>query len=237
MSGHEQPLRYGTPPITFPAHIAPIITALERRDYLRDPGFDLAPSTICSVCRGWSSPAHYAFFAAVRDAAPFSDRWLVLGVYEGRDIAFIKDHAPDTHITGIDLFSDGPCNDWPEEIRGKTWEEAGMGPPPTIERARANLEKLGLAEDVMLIRGDDAAVLPTLAANGVKFDVIYIDTSHDYATVARQIQQVRALCHEKTILCGDDYQPRETWDVRRAVCEALPLHAVFGDTIWLAGLQ
>lgn len=230
---------------TFPPHIQAIVDALERRDYLRDPEFDAAPAHISQTCRGWSSPSHYAFFASILDAAPWADSWLILGVYEGRDIAFIRDHSKRQHperagallqITGVDLFSDGPCNDWPEETRGKTWEEAGMGPAPTLGRAQSNLAALHLSQGVTLIRGNDEAVLDELARGPVvdKFDVIYIDTSHDYATVARQLRQIVPLCHERTIICGDDYQPRETWDVRRAVMEVHPQHVVFGGTIWLA---
>lgn len=230
---------------TFPPHIQAIIDALERRDYLRDPEFDAAPARISQICRGWSSASHYAFFASILDAAPKADRWLVLGVYEGRDIAFIQDHCRRKHpgrqlsITGVDLFSDGPCNDWPAETRGKTWEEAGMGPAPTYARANMNLAHLKLDRGVTLLKGDDALVLADLAAGPAvyQYDVIYVDTSHDYETVTRQLRQIRPLCHAETIIAGDDYQPRETWDVERAVKQALPNHVLFGGIIWLAGVQ
>jgi hypothetical protein len=217
-----------------------IVRALEQRDFLRDPAFDEPVAHICQVCRGWSTVAHYAFFKSILDCVPWAQHWLILGVYQGRDIAFIQAARRKYHlarkldITGIDLFSDGPCNDWPEAMRGKTWEEAGMGPPPTKTQAWDNLGTLDLHYGVVLREQDDALALEALAGAGCVYDVVYIDTAHDFATVARQISQVRGVIHPATIICGDDWTPRETWDVAGAVRAGFTAAAVFAQTIWLS---
>src|SRR4051812_3564824 len=87
---------------------------------------------------GWSDAKHYAFFKYVLAELPWITDLLVVGVYQGRDIAYILDLVGRYHktrplrITGVDKFSDTPCADWPEAKRGMDWKGAGFGEAPTI---------------------------------------------------------------------------------------------------------
>ena len=192
-------------------------------------------AAIMSRVRGYSDGKHYAFFKALL-ARPEVKDVLILGVYHGRDIAFMRDcllsaGRIDVWIVGVDKFSDTPCADWPAGSIGKSWQDAGFGPPPDIEQARRNCgaETSG---PVLLSESDDERFL---AHTEGKFDAVYLDTSHDFATVNRQLKQVRRVCKPSAIICGDDYSDRGTWGVKRAVTASFNQHTVFAGWIWASG--
>ena len=93
------------------------------------------------------------------------------------------------------------------------------------------MTRLGFSDNVMLIKQRDEAFL---ASCSQCFDAIYIDTSHDYETVARQVRQTVGLLNEDGLLCGDDYSDQGTWGVKRAISEFAPGHVVFSNWIWIA---
>lgn len=197
---------------------------------------------ICQRIRGYSDGKHYAFFKTLL-ALPAVKDVLILGVYHGRDIAFMRDvllHAgrSDVWIVGVDKFSDTPCADWPVSASGKNWEQAGFGVAPTLQAASANL---GCNEPgpVILVESDDASFLHSTDR---RFDAVYLDTSHDYETVMRQLRQVRRVCRPGAIICGDDYSDVSNaagghWGVRKAVSESFLTHSVFAEWIWVSGLE
>jgi hypothetical protein len=182
---------------------------------------------------GYSEKAHYAFFKQLLSCASIG-RLLILGVYMGRDIAYLLDIARGLgrplHVVGVDKFSDDCCEDWPQDRRPLNWQQAGFGTPPSLEAAKANLAGLGFADSVTLHKARDEVFLTSCSE---RFDAIYIDTSHDYTTVARQIRQIAGLLTEDGLLCGDDYSDQGTWGVKRAVNEFIPGHLIFANWIWL----
>jgi hypothetical protein len=182
---------------------------------------------------GYSEGAHYAFFKHLLASAPIK-RLLILGVYHGRDIAYLMDIARTLgrplKVVGVDKFSDDFCEDWPKERQSLNWQQAGFGTSPSFESAQAHLARLGFSEDVTLIKQHDEIFL---ASCSDRFDAIYIDTSHDYNTVVRQIRQTVGLLTDDGLLCGDDYSDQGTWGVKRAITEFVPGHVVFANWIWL----
>jgi hypothetical protein len=193
-------------------------------------------STIGQRAPGWSRHFHYLFFKSWLDAFPEAKTVLILGVYLGRDISFMLDAAKgrELQVVGVDKFNAQPCDDWPEEKRGMTWEQAFNCAPPDAKKAMENINAQH-PHVVRLIEADDAAWLPLVQG---RFDLAYIDTSHDFATVARQIKQVRPLCHANTIIAGDDYNDAEkTWGVRQAVSDGFKSHQVLAGMIWFAGAE
>lgn len=187
---------------------------------------------------GWSDGKHYAFFKAVLASFPWVTDLLMVGVYQGRDIAYILDVAERYHpsrvlrIIGIDKFSDTACADWPEDKRPLGWEAAGFGQAPDIATARRNLAPFisSPRSAGVLQSGDEAFFNETKAT----FDFVYLDTSHDYETVRRQLGQVPRVCHELALLAGDDYSDEGTWGVKRAVKECFGRHGVFSEWIWFS---
>lgn len=184
---------------------------------------------------GWSSSYHRLFFKSVFDAVPEIKTVLILGVYLGRDIATMLDVAKQPlQVVGVDKFADTPCDDWPEDKRNLTWEAAGFGKAPNAEQALTNINPQP-PHAVRLIEADDAVWLPNVQG---RFDLIYVDTSHDKATVQRQLQQVRKLAKPATIIAGDDYENiTPTWGVQDAVAEAFQRHHVLARTIWFADAE
>jgi hypothetical protein len=188
---------------------------------------------IRQIIPGYSEGLHYAFFKHLLSCATIK-RLLILGVYHGRDVAYLMDIARalcrPLQVVGVDKFSDDYCEDWPKERQSLNWQQAGFGTSPSFEAAQAHLARLGFSEDVTLIKQHDEVFLASCAD---RFDAIYIDTSHDYGTVARQIRQTVGLLTEDGLLCGDDYSDQGTWGVKRALSEFVPGHVVFANWIWI----
>ena len=213
--------------------------ALRNDDPMRSALFDRTPNVIAGHIPGWSHVAHYIFFRALMHATPVS-RMLVLGVFHGRDIAYIQAARASVgndrtlEVVGVDRFADVPCADWTPDQHGKDWRANGYGTgPATPDQVRQNLDWLQLSCGVKLVQSPDEEYLATTSDT---FDCIYIDTSHDYETVARQLRQVKRLCRgPQTIIAGDDYGDGGTWGVKRAVEEAFHTHALSGR-IWFSDL-
>jgi predicted O-methyltransferase YrrM len=189
---------------------------------------------ICRCIPGYSDARHYQFFRQLL-AGRGIESILVLGVYFGRDIAFMLEAARRAgraaRITGVDKFSDDACADWLEGLRDRSWEQAGFGPAPSLEAATAHLAPWCAGAPVQLVKQRDALFL---AACRDQFDLIYLDTAHDYETVRRQIRQAAPCLAPGGILAGDDYSDAGTWGVRRAVTEAAPGHRLVSGWIWVA---
>lgn len=197
---------------------------------------------INSKIPGWSGVAQYSFFkdvlanmASDKSGSPISV--LILGVYLGRDVSYLCDVGNSLgighrmNITGVDKFDHNPCADWPEEKRGKTWEEAFGCPPPCLVKAFDNISSFIGSVSVNLIKSDDGLFL---AATKQRYDFIYVDTSHDYTTVKRQFLQIARVCNGDAFIAGDDYSDDYGWGVRKAVGDGFKWHHVVSNWIWFS---
>jgi Methyltransferase domain len=192
------------------------------------------------VCIGYSKPVHWKFFHWLMKRKPCRNI-LVIGVYYGRDMAYIcsakyavEATAEQWHITGVDLFEDAATPDWPEQLKSKTWIDAGLGPAPTLKNATNNLEQLGFSKEITLLqaRGEDY-----LKNAQQSFDFIYIDSSHDYQTTAETIALAKDRLSPTGAIAGDDYFDLENYRVESAVKDAFIRHSIFGGYIWHATRQ
>jgi methyltransferase family protein len=190
--------------------------------------------SIDRLCRGYSTERHWSFFRRLL-ARPEVKRCLVLGVYYGRDIAYMSAILQllgrSAEIVGVDKFDDTPGEDWPSTLRQSTWREAGFGPPPDIESARENLARLGFASHVRLHQGRAEDYLGT--ADG-SFDFVYVDTSHDYATTRKTIHLAVPRLERGGVIGGDDFSDQGTWGVASAVADSFSRFELFSRWIWLA---
>jgi hypothetical protein len=190
---------------------------------------------IDSTCIGYSRQCHWNMFKAI-----LSIDWIqeicLLGVYFGRDIAYIasilKNNKRDNYrIIGIDKFEDTPGADWPQHLTNLSWEEAGMGQAPNIDKAQENLVQLGIADNVALYKGLAENALDQI---GRKFDFIYVDVSHDYETTMRVIQSWIKYLRRGALIGGDDFSNEGTWGVERAVRDSFSNFELFDGYMWLA---
>lgn len=189
---------------------------------------DVQPFRVASRnIRGWSRDHHYIFFRHLV-AMPIRSV-LVNGVYRGLDLHLLQLAATSARkelsITGVDLFSAEPCADWTDEQRARgTWEANGFGPPPDMAVAQAN------APGATVIKSDSVGFMQTTQE---RFDCVYLDTSHDEATVRAEIEASRRVLNPGGLLCGDDYIAQGGWGVDLAVQALVPHHAVLFGSIWL----
>lgn len=175
---------------------------------------------------GWSGIYHYCFFRSVL-AILKPKRILVCGVYHGRDIVFMQLAAKEpVAITGVDLFSDKFCADWPVGDREKTWNEAVKSAPPSLEASSRN------CRNATIIQGNS---LDYLKAHAKEFDFIYLDTSHDYGTVTAEISAIKASGFSG-LVAGDDYIHGYNWGVVEAVTEQFPFHLALFNRVWMQEL-
>ncbi len=209
-------------------------TLLSNRDKV--PSYLERINPINARIRGWSKVSHYLFFKSFLEAFPEAKNILIVGVYLGRDISYMLDAAGDRplNITGVDKFNAEPCDDWPAEKRHMTWEEAFNCPPPDIETASKNIN-VQLPSRLFLYQMDDAKYLED---GGKPFDLIFLDASHEYASISRQIRACHKLCHPTTVISGDDYaNVQPGWGVTEAVTEAFKFHYHIDHRIWFAGAE
>ena len=183
---------------------------------------------------GYSGDLHYKWWRILlHQVAPES--LLMLGCYHGRDIAFLLDILHQYHpehrmrIVGVDKFSNDDCLDWAPQQKGKTWQEAGFGEPPSFEAATRNISAMPGSEMVELVQSRDEDYLARCSET---FRVSYLDTDHTGPTVYRQLKQCRRVLSPNGILCGDDYANAGTWGVIDAVRNSFHLHQVFEGYVW-----
>ena len=204
---------------------------------------------IMATVPGYSDLRHYDFFSKLLERPVHS--LLMLGVYHGRDICFLmnilKHRQPEREffITGVDKFTNSPCDDWTPEERTRSWQLNGFGPPPTLEKCIANLKRYNnLNVTLDLHQNFDIAwfneqmhKLSNGDSSFRNYDVIYLDAAHDETSVVSQLIHCRPHCHEFTILCGDDYDKDRGWGVIDAVDKSFSKREIFHGSIWQSSVR
>jgi hypothetical protein len=195
----------------------------------------LVRKKINAVCPGYSGRAQWEFFKSVL-AKPGVKNICILGVYRGRDMAYMASilhnrGIQDFQLTGVDRFENAYGDDWPEELRGKTWQEAGFGEPPDLAAAQNNLSVLKVLSNVRLEQDRAEHFLETTPE---KFDFIYIDTAHDYDSTLKLIELGVGRLAPNGWIGGDDFSDHGTWGVASAVGDSFVNFEVFSNWLWLA---
>jgi hypothetical protein len=189
------------------------------------------PLEIARNVPGYSDKSReFAFKYLLTKYKPKPKRVLILGVYFGRDIVMMSHIMKEGMIVGVDKFSDDFCDDWPEDLKDKNWEDAGFGRAPDLASAQQYVQ--GWAHKKVKIQIIHQRDEDYLSACQEKFDMIYQDTSHDEMTVTRQIRQAIPLLTEGGILAGDDFSDADSWGVKSAVEKCLVQYEVLGGTVW-----
>ncbi|HSI83849.1 MAG TPA: class I SAM-dependent methyltransferase [Candidatus Methylacidiphilales bacterium] len=201
------------------------------------------------VCFGFSKPVHWNFFRWVMRTHP-CPRILNLGVYQGRDIAYMA-HAklaaltsetpnaaftdPDWSIIGVDIFDgDESASTAPGEPASPGQQFEGVA-RPRLSLAENNLRKAGVEDGrVKLLRDTDVNYLRTSPR---QYDFIYVDTSHYYKDTLDLLELARARLAPGGMIAGDDYFDLGPWGVESAVKKSFRQHKVFGGYIWYAAKE
>lgn len=182
---------------------------------------------------GYSNSSNWHYFDVVLSNPKIEDI-CILGVYHGRDIAYLssilKKHNREGFIIGVDKFKDEFGDDWPTHLRDKSWENAGYGKPPSLETTTNNLSNFDV-NNVQLVQETAQHYLQT---TDKKFDFIYIDVSHDYQTTIDVIKLALPRLKDEGIIGGDDYEDNDTCKVKSAVRNSFKEHLVYHNWMWLA---
>jgi predicted O-methyltransferase YrrM len=193
---------------------------------------------IDKVCPGWSTQNHWFTFEKIIRELPEPARILVLGVYRGRDVAYmasiLRAHGRRVEIVGVDKFEDSACADWDPEKRGLTWKAAGFGDAPDVHAARGNLAWLGLDRGVELVPARAEEFLRSNVCG--QYDLIYIDTSHDYDSTREAIVLSQARLRTRaSIVAGDDFYCAPQYGVVQAVRDSFGAFQVEARVWWARG--
>ena len=174
---------------------------------------------------GWMSEDELAFLAA---RAQTCQRVIEVGSWLGRSTRALADHCPGT-VWAVD--------DW----RG----DPGV-PEDPINRVMADMGGPGAARHLFTVALMDhltggrvkLLTLPSVEAAtqlggefGRGFDLIFLDGSHDYASVRADLLAYRPLVRDGGLLCGHD---RGWTGVAQAVTEVLGGWRPGPGTLWLA---
>lgn len=194
--------------------------------------YDARAKKMRETLPGWANGANLGFFEEMIDELPCGASVLVCGVYHGMDLKMMADRAnfwkKRVNLYGVDLFANQPYPDWNEDQKkaGSTWEKALGFPPPSIEAARENCPQ---ARFIVSRSSHYMQLTPR------KFDVIYLDTAHDYENVKEEIKASKNCLKPDGLLSGDDYKATmQNYGVDRAVIELCPEHQVLFDRVWIS---
>lgn len=137
-----------------------------------------------------------------------------VGAWLGKSTRHILDQAPNAVVYCVDTWKGSPEH---ERLLGYNYEALIS---TLYERfVDACWEYRGR---IYPVRGLSSSVLPQLAEAGIEPDVCYIDGSHAYADVLRDLEDCISFWPGAKLL-GDDYH--DTWpDVVRAVDDAARRH-------------
>lgn len=125
---------------------------------------------------------------------------LEIGSWEGRSALFFLNFLPNAHVVCIDTFGGNA------EHHDNSYFAALV--PATERRFDANV--LGpFGARVEKIKGASGSVLPLLAIDGRRFDVVYVDGSHFAADVYSDAALVWPMVSAGGIVIFDDYN----WDL------------------------
>jgi predicted O-methyltransferase YrrM len=167
-----------------------------------------------SGVQGWMTGSELAW---LEEQATGRDLVIEIGSWRGRSSVAL---AAAGKLVCVDTFIDQP-------------QETGSGADILPDFMRAIGDDAG---HVTAIRGDvsDADFVEALEHQyGGEADVVFVDASHDEASVRRDIRTALRLVKPGGVVCGHDYSP--AWPgVMAAVNDLVPGFQRAGDSIWWA---
>lgn len=167
---------------------------------------------------GWFTSDEAAMYS--REANRIRNGVIVeVGVYMGRSLSRI---APLCRSNGNRLVA---IDNWQGCIE---LDEVGKG-IPLLERFRQNMEWLGLWETVEPMTGDSADSAANFADESI--DLVFIDATHYYEPVKRDIRAWWPKLKPGGVLLGHDFRPGFGGLVR-AVRELFGVPDELGGSVW-----
>ncbi len=89
-------------------------------------------------------------------------------------------------------------------------------------------------QSAYLLSGNSLQVLPNMALQGMKFDVVLLDGDHNYHTISQELKHLEHLVHDHSIIIIDDYDgrwsERDLWYAERPGYEDVKVATAKVDT-------
>lgn len=158
--------------------------------------------------QGWMSSAELTWLA---ETASRSKRIVEIGAYKGRSTCALAGNT-DGLVYSVDIWSECGTDGWYFDV----W--------------RNNTAQFN---NVLAINRASIWAAREFATGGMRFDLIFIDASHDQYNVRQDIMAWRPLLAQGGVFAGHDYGFVHWPDVKRVVDEMIPNVQVV-DTIWIA---
>jgi predicted O-methyltransferase YrrM len=163
---------------------------------------------------GWMAPAELEYLASLAER---SHCIAEIGSWRGRSTSVLAHHTPGI-VVAIDTFQ-GSVEHQPQ-LQGKP--SSGV-----FHDFRANVSRY---DNIWPLIANSETAARIIAHGPMRFDLIFIDASHDYESVKADIWAWLPLLTPDGILCGHDYM---RWGVKQAVRQFIPKHRLVPDTsIW-----
>jgi predicted O-methyltransferase YrrM len=170
---------------------------------------------------GWMSPPELEWLA---EQAHHSDLIAEIGCWMGRSTRAMAD-ATDGAIVAIDTWEGSAENQ--DELKDKA-------PDYLFQEFNTNLADHLRTGHVVAMRGSSLSAAAAFAMQKKRFDMVFIDAAHDYASVKADILAWLPLVITGGLICGHDYDwgwPGVVHAVRELISPT-PNQAAGGSSIW-----
>ena len=168
---------------------------------------------------GYMVPVELTYLAEV---ASRSHRIAEIGSFQGRSTRALADNTPGV-VYAVDTWN-GSDEEWHRALL--------KGKPPNwlLEEFLRNMKGLS---NVTICRQTSLEAARRFSDSKTAFDLVFIDASHDYASVSADIKAWEPLLQPGGIFCGHDFNYRAFPGVARAVNELVPrFRVVKGTSLW-----
>lgn len=162
--------------------------------------------------RGWMTRDELIWLSA---AAVRSHRIVEIGSYMGRSTKVLAGYTPGV-VVSVDLWRD----------------PSSKG---TFHLNLAEEIKSGKLTQITGASGDVSEKVRAALPNG-KADMIFVDGSHQYEDVKKDIELYRELVAPYGLLCGHDLNNRQYRGLMRALLEVVPDYKVAVGMIWYVNI-
>jgi predicted O-methyltransferase YrrM len=163
---------------------------------------------------GWMAPEELAYLARLAEKSRCIAE---VGSWKGRSTSVLAQHTPGVVVA---------CDTW----QGSVEHQAQLQGKPSSGVFFAFRENVSRYDNVWPLLANSLTAARTISRGPMKFDLIFIDASHDYESVKADIQAWLPLLAPGGILCGHDYM---RWGVKLAVRQLVPKHRWVPNTsIW-----
>jgi predicted O-methyltransferase YrrM len=140
-----------------------------------------------------------------------------IGSWRGRSTSAFAHHSPGI-VVAVDTWQGSVEHQ--AELKGKP----GSG---VYHEFMANVSRY---DNIWPLLANSLTGARIISQSPMRFDLIFIDASHDYDSVKADIQAWMPLLSPGGVLCGHDYM---RWGVKNAVRQLVPKHRLVPDTsIW-----